>query len=217
MPRECILTILTLLIAFPLSASVVLDRVAVIVGKQVIKESDILRDLRGTEFLNRQPPDFSAQARRKAADRLVDQMIIREEIRRDAYTQAPASQVDAMMKQIRDQRAGGSDTRLQQELARYGLTEDQLRAQLQWQFDVLRFIDQRFRPAVLVTDEEVKAYYDQHRAALDRQYPQIKTYQGMEPKVRGLLEGERLNQEFDRWLDAQRKRANVEYKQGAFQ
>lgn len=209
--------ILILLVACSLPASVVLDRVAVIVGKEIIKESDILRDLRVTQFLNRQTPDVSVQARRKSADRLVDQMIIREEIRRGAYGQAPASQVDAMVKQIRDQRAGGSDTRLQQELARYRLTEDQLRAELQWQFDVLKFIDQRFRPAVLITDEEVKTYYDQHRAALERQYPRIKTYQGMEPKVRELLEGQRLNQEFDRWLDARRKRATVEYKEGAFQ
>lgn len=207
----------TILLACALSASVVLDRVAVIVGKQVIKESDILRDLRVTDFLNRQPADFSAAAKRKAADRLVEQMIIRDEIRRGAYAQASASQVDAMLKQIRDQRAGGSGARLQQELARYGLTDDQLRAQLQWQFDVLKFIDQRFRPGVMVTDENVKTYYDQHRAALERQYPQTKTYEAMEPKVRELLEGQQLNQEFDRWLDAERKRAAIEYKQGAFQ
>lgn len=208
---------LLILFAGALAASVVLDRVAVIVGKQIIKESDIVRDLRVTEFLNRQPPEFSAQDKRKAADRLVDQMIIREEIRRGAYAPAPATQVDAMVKQIRDQRAGGSGTRLQQDLARYGLTEDQLRAQLQWQFDVLKFIDQRFRAGVLITDEDVKTYYDQHRAALERQYPQIKTYEGMEPKVRDLLEGDRLNQDFGRWLDGQRKRASIEYKQGAFQ
>lgn len=214
MPR---LWMLIPLVACSVPASVVLDRVAVIVGKQVIKQSDILRDLRVTEFLNRQPPDFSVQARRKAADRLVDQMIIREEIRRGAYAEAPPSQVDAMLKQIRQQRAGGSDARLQQELARYELTEDQLRAQLQWQFDVLKFIDQRFRPGVLVTDDEVKTYYDQHRAALEGQYPTIKSYEAMEPKVRELLEGQRLNQEFDRWLDARRKRATIEYKQGAFQ
>jgi len=47
------------------SAVVVLDRMAVIVGKHVIKTSDIDWDLRVTEFLNREPLDFSSQAKRK--------------------------------------------------------------------------------------------------------------------------------------------------------
>ena len=50
-------------------------------------------------------------------------------------------------------------------------TEDQLRRYLQWQLTVLRFIDQRFRPGVLVTEEEVRAYYDEHRAELQKANP----------------------------------------------
>ena len=90
--------------------------------------------------------------------------------------------------------------------------------QLQWQLDVLKFIDQRFRPAVLVTDEEVKGtHYHQHKAELEQQFPQAKTYEAMDPKIRTSLEGDRLNQNFGQWLAEARKRDRIVYRQEAFQ
>lgn len=206
-----------LVFACAVSAAVVLDRVAVVVGKQIIKESDILRDLRVTQFLNGQPPDFSPAAKRRAADRLIDQLIIRNEIRMGAYTPAPSSESEGMLRKIVQQRFGGSTSRFRQELTRYGLTEDQLKMQLQWQLDVLTFIDQRFRPGVLVTDNDVKKYYEQHTAALRQAYPQLHTFGEFAPKVRELLEGQQLNKQFDEWLRQQRGQEQIEYLQGAFQ
>jgi len=199
------------------AGAVIIDRIAVIVDKHVIKASDIERDLRSTQFLNRDPLDLSAQAKRKSAERLIDQSVIREEMEQGAYSQASAADLEGMWKRLLAERFGGSTTRLRAELAKYGLTQEQLRTQLQWQLDVLKFIDQRFRPGVLVTDDEVKSYYDQHTAELKQQFPQVTTYAGMEPKILASLEGERLNQNFDQWIAEARKRARIEYRQGALQ
>src|SRR5271165_3379020 len=68
-------------------AAVVMDRVAVIVGRNVVKTSDITRDLRATQFINGEPVDTSEAARRKSADRLVDQQLIRQELLNAGYTQ----------------------------------------------------------------------------------------------------------------------------------
>src|SRR5579872_43571 len=148
--------------------AVVVDRLAVIVDKHAIKSSDIYRELRATEFLNGAQPDFSADARRKAAERLIEQTIIRDEIARGGYRWASSADADALLSQIQQDRFGGSKDRMQAALAGYGLTEDEFRAQLLWQLTVLRFIDQRFRTGVLITDEDVRAYYDQHLADLKR-------------------------------------------------
>ena len=199
------------------AAGVVIDRIAVIVNKHVIKTSDIDRDLRVTQFLNREPLDIKIDGKRNAAERLIDQTIIREEIEKGGYTQSVNAEVDGLLKRILTERFGGSDARLQAELSRYGLTQAQLRMQLQWQLDVLKFIDQRFRPAVLVTDDETRAYYNQHRAELEHQFPQFKTYESMEPKIRASVEGERLNVTLESWLAGARKRDRIVYKQEAFQ
>jgi hypothetical protein len=209
---------LLLMIASTSSAEVVvLDRMAVIVGKHVIKTSDIAWDSRVTEFLNRQPLNFSPTAKRQSAERLIDQEIIRQEIVTGNYRRPPDSDAAALLNNLRRDRFGGSDVRMREELQRYGITEDQLRAQLLWQLTVLRFIDQRFRPAVIVSDEEVHTYYDQHLADLRRQYPDGSSFEALESKIRSLLEGQRINESFTQWLEEARKRARIEYRQEAFQ
>ena len=198
-------------------AVVVLDRMAVIVGKHVIKASDIDLDVRVTAFLNGAPLDFSPQARRQSAERLIDQGIIRQEIVTGNYRRPPESDAAALQAQLRRDRFGGSEARMREALQRYGITEGQLRAQLLWQLTVLRFIDERFRPSVIVTDEEVRAYYDQHRDELRRQYPKDSSFEALQPKIRSLLEGQKINEAFTQWLEDARKRTRIEYRQEAFQ
>jgi hypothetical protein len=210
-------SIAVLLICFAADAAVVLDRIAVVVDKHVIKTSDIERDMRVAEFLNRAPLNTSVEVKRQAAERLIDQGVIREEMDKGGYSKSSAGEVDGLVKRMLAERFGGSAVSFQQELARYGLTESQLRLQLQWQLDVLAFLDQRFRPGVLLTDDQVKSYYDQHRADLERQFPQLKTYEAMEPKIRASLEGEQLNKNFEDWLAEARKRDRIVYRQEAFQ
>jgi hypothetical protein len=198
-------------------AAVVIDRIAVIVGKHAITLSDVDRDLRVTEFLNRQPLKVNSDVRRQAADRLIDQVVIGDEIKSEALAPPNGSDADALLNRLLRDRFGGSDERLRQGLSAYGLTEEGLRAQLLWQVEVLRFIDHRFRPGVLVTDEEVRTYYGQHRSELARQYPQTPGFEELEPKIRASLEGERINQSFGQWLDRARQRNRIDYRQEAFQ
>src|SRR5690349_4474805 len=160
-----------------LSGAVVLDRVAVVVGNRAVKTSDIERDLRASELLNSQPLDVSAEARKKAAQRLVEQELIRQEIANGGYAQPSPQDVAAFVQQLKRDRFHGSDAQLKAALSRYGLSEEQLKQYLQWQLTVLRFIDQRFRPGVLVTDEEVREYYDEHRAELQKANPKNNSFE----------------------------------------
>ena len=210
-------TILLLCLAGASNGATVVDRMAVVVGKHVVKSSDIFRDLGATEFLNREQPNFSADARHKAADRLIEQTIIRDEIASGGYKWASSADADALLDKILQERFGGSNARLRADLSRYGLTERELREQLLWQLTVLRFIDQRFRAGVLVTDEEVRTYYDLHLADLKRQYPQDSSFETLKPKIRASLEGERINQNFVQSIEGARKRVHVRYLQGAFE
>ena len=209
--------ILSVLLCCGAARAVVIDRIAVIVDKHVIKTSDIDRDVRVTQFLNRQKLDVSPPVKRQAAERLIDQTVIREEMEKGAYARSSSQDVDNMILHLSRERFAGSSERLKEALSTYGLTLAQLRLQLQWQLDVLKFIDERFRPGVLVSDDEVRAYYNQHQAGLKRQFPGVNNYDALEPKIRASLEGERLNQNFDAWLAAARKRDRIDYRQGAFE
>jgi len=212
---------LTLFIAmmavWPVSGGVVLDRVAAIAGKHVVKTSDIERDLRLTTFLNREPLNLNAAARRKAAERLIDQAVIRDEIATGGYQRATDTQALAMLAQIRQNQYGGSEPRFRQTLNQYGITEAELQAQLLWQLTVLQFIEERFRPGVLVSDEELRDYYNQHLAELRRKHPQGSSFEALKPEIQSSIEGERINQQFEMWLEGARRRTRIEYREAAFQ
>ncbi|MGA2879296.1 MAG: hypothetical protein ABSG13_10135 [Bryobacteraceae bacterium] len=199
-----------------LSAAVVLDRIAVIAGNHVIKASDIDRDIRLTDFLNRAQLNFNASAKRESAERLIAQQIIRDEIVSGGYRRPPESEAAQLEAQLLRDRFGGSQERLRQDLERYRLTQAELREQLLWQITVLQFINQRFQGGIVVTDEDARSYYDQHTADLKREYPKDSSFDALEPKIRSSLEGERINQSFNEWLDQARKSERVEFKQGAF-
>jgi hypothetical protein len=197
--------------------AVVLDRIAVIAGSHAIKASDIDRDIRLTDFLNRAPLSFTPKVKREAAERLITQQIIRDEIVSGGYRRPPESQAVQLESDLRRDRFGGSDQRLREELQRYGLTEAELREQLLWQITVLQFIDERFRGAAVVTLDEVRNVYDGRYAELSKQYPKDNSFEALEPKIRATLEGERINQVFNDWLDQARKSEKVEFKAGAFE
>lgn len=205
MLRSCLIL---LSIYTALHGAVVLDRIAVIVGRHVVKTSDLERDLRATEFLNRQPLDLSTAAQRKAADRLVEQELIRQEIINGGYSQPTEQDAKAYVNQLRRDRYKGSDEQLRSALARYGLIEDQLQTYMLWQLTVLRFIDQRFRPGVLVTDEDVLAYKKEH--GVQNAAP------ADDAKIRETIAGERVNQAFEEWLDQTKRRTRVQFREAAF-
>jgi hypothetical protein len=203
------------LVALQAPATVVLDRIAVVVGKLAIKSSDIDRDLRVIAFLNREPVSFTAEAKRKAAERLIDQQIIRQEIATGDYPRASDKDAASLLKEIQVSRFSGSDDRLRIELRHYGLTEAQLQDRLLWQLTVLRFINERFLPGVMVSDDEVQKYYDEHLADLKRKYPRDNSFKTLEPQIRETLEGEQTNKQFEAWLEEARKDVVIEYHEEA--
>lgn len=206
-----------LIVAGLANAVVVLDRIAVVVNNQAVKTSDIAFDLRVTAFLNRQKLDVSPQLKRQSAERLIDQQIIRQDIVSGDYRRPADREAQALLDQLRRDRFAGSDSKLRDQLQGYGLNEDELRRQLLWQLTVLRFIDERFRPAVVVTDDEIQEYYQRHLSELRRDYPAGSSLEKLAPNIRSALEAQRINESFNQWLDAARKRARIEYKQEALQ
>jgi peptidyl-prolyl cis-trans isomerase SurA len=205
------------MVAIAMASAVTIDRIAVIAGNRLIKASDIDRDLRVTEFLNNEPLSLSADAKKKAAERLIDQTIIREEIATGGFTWAAYPEATAVADRIRKDRFQDSAARMNQALSQYGINESELREQLRLQLTVIRFIDERFRAGVLVSDEDLQKYYDEHRADLVRQYPNGNSLETLSPAIRTSLEGERVNQEFEAWLQEVRKSERIEYRKGALE
>jgi hypothetical protein len=130
----------------------IVDRVAVIVGNQAITESELMRDLRLTALLNGQAVDMNVERRREAADRLVDQQLIRREMEIGGYAQPTPAEGDAMLRQFRQEHYS-SLPQFHAALEKYGISEEDLKQHLLWQLAVMRFTDQRFHAATRASDQ----------------------------------------------------------------
>lgn len=193
-----------------LAKAVIIDRIAIVANGQIIKQSDIERDIRVTDFLNRMPLNFGPAAKKAAADRLISQVFIRNEIEIGSYPRATLSDADRELNKIKAQRYR-TNAAFERALASYGLSELELRTEFQWQLTVLNFIDLRFKPAAVVPDAEVQKYYEEHRVALERTNPGKTSLNDLRTEIENTLSAEKVNQLFFSWLDEQRKQAKIQY------
>jgi hypothetical protein len=198
-----------LMLTVPVLAEIV-DRVSVVVGTRAIKQSDIDRDIRVVSFLNQAPLDFTPSARKEAASRLIDQLLIRQDIQAAGAAPAALSGMEQLLAQIKRDRFA-SDALYRQALAKYGLSEEDLKSALLWQLTVLRFIDQRFASAAAVSDQEIEQYFNSHRAQLLKSTPTARSASDVRPEIQTEIRGEHANRQFEAWVDQARKDAQIDY------
>lgn len=196
----------------------IIDRIAVTLDNQVITASEIALEIRLTAFLNGDSLDFSPDARRKSAARLIEQKLIRKEIQVGRYVSPAPEEVEPMLKEIQAQRFH-STGEYRQALSKYGVSEDELKAHLLWQLTLLRFIDIRFRPGVQVTEAQIQAYFDANRVKLEAPPGTARklTLDDLRGEIREILTAEGADKQLDEWLAEARKRTRIEFHQEAFQ
>jgi hypothetical protein len=188
---------------------VLLDRIAIVVEQSIIKDSDIDRDIRVTEFLNQEPLRVGPAERKKAAGKLIDQVFLREEIKSGDYPQATQEQSDSTLQGVVSKRFATQDA-FRGALKRYGLDEATLGEQFRWQLTVLAFIEARFKPAVVLSDAQVDKYYRDDLSALRRSNPTDSTEE-LHSKAHDILLEEEVNRLFFAWLDERRKEVKISF------
>lgn len=182
----------------PLGAAIV-DRMAVIVGQQTITQLQLDEEIRVTALLNQRPVARDAETRRAAADRLVEQLLIRREMEQSRYPLPSEQEVNQYVEQIRTQNGGQAG--LAKALATHDLTESSLRHHLESQLVALRFIEYRFQPDAAVSDEDIEAAY--RRQASDKKTPR--------ESIRAMLSEERTDTALNAWLAETRRQINIVY------
>jgi SurA N-terminal domain len=123
--------------------AIIIDRVAVTVGKDVITESEVTQEIRLTDFQNQAPLDFSPTARRTAAERLVDQYLLRNEMRLEGFAEPKLAAAAQALRQFR-QAHFRTVAQYQAALKKYGISEEELEQHLLWQIAAVSFARQRF-------------------------------------------------------------------------
>jgi hypothetical protein len=197
-------SVTVLILSSTLAPAVIVDRIAIVAGKNIIKESDINNDLRLTAFLNQEPLVFTRGAYKKAATRLLEQGFIREELAAGDYPIATVEEAQDTLNSLIKSRYQ-TETTYSNALAAYGIPEADLKAALLWQLTVLRFIDIRFRSSAYISDDEIGQYFESHKQQFAGDLNSSRS------KIEEILSGERTNKAFYEWLDHRRQAETIRY------
>jgi hypothetical protein len=184
---------LLLLSLLSICSAAVVDRLALVVGKAVFTQSEIDQEARLSELESGKTLDLSATQRKEAAERMVDQQLLRDEMQATLFQPPAASEADALLARFRQEHFAPA-TAYRAALMRYGVSEADLKQRLLWELTVIRFTDQRFSPL----------------AAADGQSPN-RTEDGAQPGK------DSVDREMEAWLKQQRATTRIVFKQEAFQ
>jgi hypothetical protein len=199
------------LVAAAVARAETLDRIAVSVGQEVITESQVILDLRVAAFLEHKPVDLSGAAKRQSAKRLVDQLLIlREAV--DSHVTLPSTEATAGLVEPYAAESG-----YQADLARYGISEQDLGAHLLAGLRTLTFTDLRFRPDIQVSPEDIRSYYDQLPRQPDAAAGPLPSFEDSREQIEKLLVEQRVLEALDQWLETARSTANIRYREKAFE
>jgi hypothetical protein len=196
-------------------AGEIIERIVVTVNNRVILQSDLDDEVRIEAFLNNKPVGSISDADRSAAlSRLIDRALIDQQADEVNLRRATDEEVAQQVRQIRSQHpAGARDDTWQQALRAYGLDESDVAARVRTQLDEMRFIDQRFRPAVRISLGEVQRYYrNQFLPEMQKAGAEPRPLKEVQPQIEEVLTQERLNNMLSNFLQTLRGQASINYR-----
>jgi len=199
------------------SAAVVVDRVVAVVNQRVILASDLDDEIR----LSVLDPNLVGEGpltRQRALEQIISRSLIEQQIRQeDEEAAEPAqSEVDARLVELRKELPAcvhqncATDAGWSAMLAANNLTTERVKAYARYRLEILRFIEQRFRPGIRISQQEIGDYYNK---TLRPQYTpgdQIPSLEQVAPRIQEILLEQKVNVLFDNWLTNLRQQGDVE-------
>jgi hypothetical protein len=188
-------------IAVLAAQATIVDRIAVTAGNRVITASEVELRLRLTAFQNGEKPQLTTAARKRAAERLIDQKLVEREMEVGRYPTLSGEDRKQPIRDFTDQLHQSDFPALERALKPYGLTVQELEDDLARQADLLTFLGLRFRPAVQISESDLQQRAAEKKLSLAEFRAQLEQN----------LANEHADADLETWLREQRKRIRIEY------
>lgn len=202
-------TLLIAAAAFLLHGEII-DRIVVSVDRKVITEKQLDEELRVTALLDHQPLIRDHEKRRAAADRLIEQTLVRKEMELSRYPLPSQEDVLAYRREVAKQYGGEAE--LDKALAKYSIRDEVLLEHLSFQLMTLRFLAYRFPPDIDISDQDIAEAYQ--RKIADWKQKHTGTAPSLDESreaIKKSIVDERTEAAFSSWLEESRKQVQITY------
>jgi parvulin-like peptidyl-prolyl isomerase len=193
--------------ALALTADIV-DRIAATVNDDAIPESEVRRAM-VVSALQPEPGESREAFRSRILDALIDQHLEYEDAQRFGSAPPDAAEIEAAMRRLDSRlRAEGKDPAA--EFTRAGLTREEVRASLERQLLIQRYLKERFYPVALADEErareEYEKFYVPERRAAGLPVPPVES---VLEEVRKRAQDRSFADETEKWRRDLRRKARV--------
>ncbi len=196
------------------AAQEVVDRMAAVVNKRVIMESELEQAVRVEELLQGKPPAIqpTAQETEAVLERLIDRSLLEQQIAQPAPLDPSAGELAERIKDIRSKIPGAAtDEGWKSILASYGLTQTDVEVHVISEFRVLRYVDLHFRGLVRVDRVDIQTYYlETLLPELERRGAAVPPLAEVSDKIEKILTEQRMDDMLNEWLQTLRAQAHIE-------
>src|SRR5258708_3336718 len=208
--QGALLTALVMALALSSPAGQIVDRVVTSVNGHVVLQSDWEQEVALEAFSNARDPDsFTIIERNAALDRLIDQELLREQVRPSQPT--PAELVAARVSELRKLHpecatADGWRAALQ----RYGLTQKSLEKRVGDQIQLMRLVEDHLQPSIQIDQRAVETYYhDQFVPEMKRAGGPAAPLPEVFDRIKDLLAERKMNDLLSVWLASLRSGSHI--------
>ncbi len=187
-----------------------IDQILTLVNDETITRIDLLWSI----AMDPQAPSpvgpVGADVLSRKLDVMIDERLIAQEAARIPTTEISRDEIEKKLNELI--KSFASEAQFRERTGSVGLTQQKIEELLRQRILIDRFVEFRFRSFVLVTQQEIKRYYDEILVPKVRAGGQVPPPLE-EPKIHdGIfanLKQEKVDAEINRWLASARQRADV--------
>jgi hypothetical protein len=189
--------LVTALLVCPLASADIVDRIAASVNDTAIPESEVRRAM-VVSALQPEPGESAEAFRERVIEALIEEHLEYEDAARFGPAPPDAAEIEKGFQGLRERlRAEGKNP--ETEFARAGMTPEEVRASLERQLVIARYVRERFAPMAYADEERAREEYEQRFVAERRSADEM----------RKRSSDRAFEEEVARWLKELRQKARV--------
>jgi len=189
---------------------VLVDRIAAVVGDDLILESEI-RKLVAVGYLERKTGESDTAYRDRSLDQRIVDLLREKQLRRSSGFDPKPEEVEARVVALEERLARDRGVSAAAALAAAGTTREELASWVRRGLALDSFVKERLTPGLKVTEADLRAYYDTtfRDAAKKRGLVDLPPFDDVREEIREVVREVRLNAEIERWTEQLRSETRI--------
>jgi hypothetical protein len=194
----------------PTGPAVTLDRIAAVVGDEIVLESEVTK-LVALQVVAPRANESAKAYRERVLDERITDLLRERELRKTGGLEPDRAEVEARLALLSDRLSAARGKTFEEILASAGITREEAIAHVRKGLALETFTRERLAPSLRITDAEMRAYYDGpfKEEALAAGLETLPPYPEVADGIRELLRERKLNEAIGRWTDELRQSTRI--------